>query len=105
MEDMRIKDHPILGKDRRKEITFCYEGISLKALEGDSIAAALTANGINIFRYTVKTTSPRAYYCANGQCMDCMMIVNGVPFVRACITKVEDGMDVRVQHGMEGNKA
>ena len=36
-----------------------------------------------------------------GRCTDCMMIVDGEPNVRTCITPVRDGMRVQVQHGLQ----
>ena len=35
-----------------------------------------------------------------GRCSDCMMIVDGQPNVRTCVTLVKDGMRVEVQHGL-----
>ena len=38
------------------------------------------------------------YY--NGQCTDCVMVVNGRPNVRTCVTRVEAGMRVETQRGL-----
>jgi len=32
-----------------------------------------------------------------GRCADCMVVVDGVPGVRACVTPVSAGLDVRTQ--------
>ena len=67
----------------------------------EPIAAALASAGIRVHRTTEKTHEPRGVYCAMGRCTDCMMIVDGEPNVRTCITPVRDGMRVQVQHGLQ----
>ncbi|MEW6189399.1 MAG: (2Fe-2S)-binding protein [Actinomycetota bacterium] len=97
---MRIKSHPILGDiPKRKVIKIKVDGRTIEAFEGEPIAVALLAAGIKVFRRTVKRREPRGLFCAIGQCTDCMMTVNGAPNVRACITPVEEGMEIRTQIG------
>jgi len=92
---MRIKDHPILGKkEDKKKVTIIYEGQKILADDKEPIAVALMNAGIKDFRYTRKKHEPRGIFCAIGRCTDCMMVVNGQPNVRTCITPVEDGMIV-----------
>jgi predicted molibdopterin-dependent oxidoreductase YjgC len=95
---MRIKEHPILGTIKKgKEIRFVFDGKPLTAYEGDTIAAALWANGIKVARYTKEKNHARGLFCAIGYCSDCMMIVNGKPNVRTCVTLVEPDMTVETQ--------
>jgi predicted molibdopterin-dependent oxidoreductase YjgC len=91
---LRIEQHPILGNlyQERRKITITVNGKEVDAYDGETIAAALLANGIKIFRRTPKYNSPRALFCAIGRCNDCVMSVNGIPNVRTCVTTVEDGM-------------
>ena len=97
---MRIEQHPILGElDQSNMVTLECDGESIKAIAGEPIAAALLAAGKTVFRYTEKHKQARGIYCAIGQCTDCMMIVDGVPNVRTCVTPVKDGMKVQTQHG------
>ena len=35
-----------------------------------------------------------------GRCTDCMVIVDGVPNVPVCLTRVTAGLDVRTQCGL-----
>lgn len=99
-KEFRIKDHPILTEPPQcKEVTIYYEGKPLKAYEGEPIAAALMNAGIRSFRKTVKRNESRGVFCAIGRCTDCMMIVNGEPNVRTCVTPVEDGMRLEAQYG------
>ena len=100
----RIKSHPILDFKSKKKIKFYFEGKEMTAYEGDTIASALIANGIDIFGYTPKKGRPRGLFCCIGKCSSCLVIVNGIPNVRACITPVEEGMIVRKQIGKGSSK-
>lgn len=98
---MRIIEHPILGcEPEAGYITLIVDGKEIKAKKGEMIAAALMASNIRIHRYTSKQHKPRGIYCGIGQCTDCVMVVNGVPNVRTCITPVEEGMIIETQYGI-----
>lgn len=100
----RIENHPILGTiEERKEVEIIFNGEKLTAYKGETIAAALTANGYRVFRYTSNFKNPRGYFCGIGQCTDCTMEVNNRSNVRTCITEVEDGMIVNTQYGTGKN--
>lgn len=100
MDDTRILHHPILGDlPEKKKVTIYYKDQPIEAFEGEPIAAALLAAGIKAFRKTVHKKEPRGIFCAIGRCTDCMMIVNGRPNVRTCVTPVEDGMRLEPQFG------
>ncbi|NPV88980.1 (2Fe-2S)-binding protein [Coprothermobacteraceae bacterium] len=93
----RITEHPILEFPERKVITFYFEGKPLTAYEGDTVASALISNGIQAFRESIELHRPRGMFCAIGNCSSCLMVVNGVPNVRTCVTPVEEGMTVERQ--------
>lgn len=98
---MRIENHPILGKlEERRRITFECEGKTISAFEGEPVAAALLAAGMKVFRFTEKFQEPRGVSCALGRCTDCVMVVNGIPNTRTCVTAVEPGMKVEIQDGL-----
>ena len=97
----RISEHPILGTTpERRLVSFSYDGTTLQGYEGEPIAAALKAAGVMVHRYTAKKHEPRGIFCAIGRCTDCVMVVNGMPNVRTCITPLEEGMIVRTQYGI-----
>ena len=75
-------------------------GLVFEAFGEEPIAAALTEAGVRVFRHTAREDHPRGIFCAIGRCTDCAMTVNGVPGVRTCITRVEEGMRVETQHGL-----
>ena len=98
---MRINEHPILGEyEKGKIIKFTFDGKELEGCEGEPIAMALKNSGVMVHRYTKKEHKPRGIFCAIGRCTDCVMVVNGKPNVRTCITPLEAGMEVRTQHGV-----
>lgn len=111
-EKMRIDKHPILDDFKKgKQVHFLYDGRELAGYEGEPIAEALHAEGVMIHRHTSKRHAPRGMFCAIGRCTDCVMIVNGKPNIRTCITPLEAGMVVETQYGtgrkeeMENDKA
>jgi predicted molibdopterin-dependent oxidoreductase YjgC len=84
------------------EIAFDYEGRTIVARPGDSVAAALLAAGETMLRTTSVSNAPRAPYCMMGVCFDCLMEIDGVGNRQACLTPVIDGMRVRRQRGARG---
>ncbi len=47
-----------------------------------------------------KEHKPRGIFCAIGRCTDCVMVVNGKPNIRTCVTPLEEGMKVQTQYGV-----
>lgn len=100
--DMRIEAHPIIDSyEKGKQVTFSFDDKEMKGYEGESIAAALHAAGVMTRRYTAKQHKPRGVFCCIGRCTDCVMIVNGQPNVRTCITPLEEGISVETQYGVQ----
>ena len=95
----RVLNHPILEIKDKNKVTIKVDGKACTALEGEPIASALMAQGILIHRKTHKTGEIRGVFCGIGQCNDCVMIVDGVPNVRTCVTPVKDGMCIETQNG------
>lgn len=98
---MRINEHPVLGEfEKGRTVSFTFDGKQYEGCEGEPIAMALKNAGVMIHRYTKKEHKPRGVFCAIGRCTDCVMIVNGMPNVRTCITPLEEGMTVETQYGV-----
>jgi sarcosine oxidase subunit alpha len=95
----RIESHPILSIEDRREISFKFNGKKLVGLEGDMISSALIAAGFDIFSYHQKDNAPQGIFCANGQCAQCTVIVDGVP-QKACMTPLKAGMNVQSCKGL-----
>ena len=98
----RIEHHPILGeKEERREVEFTFDGKKLSGYEGEPIAMALKVNGVLIHRYTKKEHKPRGIFCAIGRCTDCVMVVDGKPNIRTCVTPLKEGMNIKTQDGVK----
>jgi predicted molibdopterin-dependent oxidoreductase YjgC len=82
-----------------KTLRFEFDGRSLQAVEGDSVAAALLGAGVIGLRNTPVSGAPRAPYCMMGVCFDCLVEIDGVPNRQACLTPVAEGMVVARQCG------
>jgi NADPH-dependent 2,4-dienoyl-CoA reductase/sulfur reductase-like enzyme/bacterioferritin-associated ferredoxin/Pyruvate/2-oxoacid:ferredoxin oxidoreductase delta subunit len=99
MPHNRIESHPILPIQDKPTIDFFWQGQPIQAKEGETIASALIANGFDIFGHHPKDGSPLGLFCSNGQCSQCMVLLNGKP-VKACMTKVRPGSDVMPADGL-----
>jgi len=97
--DLRIQEHPILDFPKRKKVKFFWEGKEVWGYEGEPIASALHAAGIKVLHKSLKLDRPRGFYCAIGNCSSCLVVVDGVPNVRACTEKLRAGMRVEMQRG------
>ncbi len=98
--EMRIKEHPILDFDGRKKVKFYWEGEEFWGYEGEPIASALHASGVKVLHESLKEGHPRGFFCAIGNCSSCLVVVDGVPNVRACTEKLRAGMHVEMQRGV-----
>lgn len=97
----RIQEHPILGvQEKGRTVSFTYNGEELTGCEGEPIASALKAAGVMVHRYTKKEHQPRGIFCAIGRCTDCVMVVDGQPNVRTCVTPLKEGMKIQTQYGV-----
>lgn len=99
MDDQRLYRHPILDIPDLHEVHFSWNSQALTGRYGETIAAALFANGIHVFGYHHKDNSPQGIFCANGQCAQCMVLADGFP-VKACVEKVRDGMNIQPLIGL-----
>lgn len=85
--------------ERGAQITITVDGEPVAAYLGETIAAVLFAEGSAQTRTTVGG-SPRGVFCGMGTCFDCLVVVDGVPNTRACMTWVCAGMRVSRQDGL-----
>lgn len=94
----RIYEHPVIDFKERKKVKFWFDNKEMEGYEGEAISSALIANGIKIFSYHKKDNVPQGIFCANGQCAQCSVVVDGV-VVKACITPLQGGMRVETLMG------
>ena len=85
--------------ERGPRVEMLFEGRPVEAYLGETVAAVLLAQGEIATRTTVNG-EPRGIFCGMGVCWDCLVVVDGVPNTRACMTWVRDGMTVSRQDGL-----
>jgi predicted molibdopterin-dependent oxidoreductase YjgC len=83
-----------MGARRGEAVSIVVDGVACRAYRGETVAAALLANGRQRLRLTRRTRAPRGVFCGMGICFDCVATINGVANVRSCMTRVEDGMTI-----------
>ncbi len=90
---------PRLDRNGDTSVSIEFEGVAISAFEGDSVAAALLSNGYRNFRDTPVNGASRGAFCMMGVCFDCLVEINGIGNIQACMTEVRAGMHIRRQRG------
>ena len=85
--------------DTGETVSLKVDGKDIRARVGDTVAGAMLAAGVDRFRTTPVTESPRAPYCLMGVCFDCLVTIDGVGSRQACLVPVREGMAVETQLG------
>ena len=101
----RLISHPVLNEAAagHPTVAITVDGKPLDALAGETLAAALWANGIITLGHHPDTGAPRGIYCGIGHCYECRVTVDGLPDVRSCLIPVREGMRVELQKKDSGN--
>ena len=87
------------GLERGRPLSLSVDGRRVTAYEGETVAAVLIAEG-HVATRTTRGGSSRGVYCGMGVCFDCLVVVDGVPNTRACVTWAREGMEVARQDGL-----
>ena len=91
---------PEAGLVRGPRVTVTVDGRAVTAYLGESVAATLLADGTgDLATRTTRAGDPRGLFCGMGVCFDCLVVVDGVPGTRACVTWVREGMSISRQDG------
>ncbi len=97
--DNRLHSHPILTVSAKKQISFYWQNYKYLGVQGEPISAALYANNIKIFGHHSKDHAPQGLFCANGQCSQCLVFVDGKP-VKACVYPLAEGVHLEPVDGL-----
>ncbi len=89
------------GVVRPAPVAIEVDGEALAAYPGESLATALLASGRRAFGLT-RSGSPRGPLCNMGVCFDCVVTVEGLGEVRACMTVVREGLSARTGRRVDG---
>ena len=76
------------------DVSFFFNGEKFVGTKGQSIAAALIANGQRELRRTRFEEEPRSIFCGIGICFDCVVTIDGVANQRACLIEISSDMKV-----------
>lgn len=68
-----------------------------QAYPGETVAAVLLALGRRTFTEASAYNLPRTLFCGMGICHQCLVMVDGVRDVRACMTKVRPGLVIETR--------
>lgn len=63
------------GIERGAPVQFDFDGQQVEAFVGESVAAALYAQGIRSLRNSPRDGSPRGMFCLMGSCQECLVWV------------------------------
>ena len=88
-----------LTLEPRKAVAITVDGKPVEARDGDTVAAAMLAAGLDHCRTTPVSGAPRAPYCMMGVCFDCLVTIDGVGNRQGCLVRVREGMRVELQRG------
>lgn len=83
--------------ERGEQITISIDGRSVVAFAGETVAAVLLAEGIRTFRQTAKTGEGRGLFCGMGICYDCLVTMDGIANLRACLTPATPGCAIETR--------
>jgi D-hydroxyproline dehydrogenase subunit gamma len=87
-----IRPHPAAA------VEIEFEGNTYRGVLGQSIAGILLANNVIDWRTTSSNHAPRGLFCGIGVCFDCVVMVDGIPDVRACQRRARGGEYIERQH-------
>ena len=91
-----------VGSRKGDSFTVRVDGNEVTAYDGDSVAAVLVRDGRVSWRRTRHGDRPRGLFCGIGACQDCLVTVDGVPGVRACVAPAGPGADIATSAGAGG---
>jgi hypothetical protein len=79
--------------------SFRFDDREIAFVAGQTVGAALIANGVYSWRTTRRFGRPRGLFCGIGVCFDCLIAIDGGPNQRACLVAAEPTMVVTSQTG------
>ncbi len=83
----------------RDDFLISFDGEPVRATPGQTVAAALIASGRPSWRTTRSRGERRGLFCGIGVCFDCLVTVNEVRSLRACLLTAQPGDVVVSERG------
>jgi D-hydroxyproline dehydrogenase subunit gamma len=75
-----------------ERIAVLIDGAPFEGRQGDSIAAVLLVAGKSGCRRSFVSAEPRGPYCMMGVCFECLVRVDGMDGLQACMIPIRSGM-------------
>jgi sarcosine oxidase subunit alpha len=66
----------------------------VEAYAGETAAAVLITSGHRNLGPPEQSAIPGSLFCGMGVCYSCLVTIDGVPNIRACVTPVAEGMTI-----------
>jgi len=82
---------------RGQAFTVEIDGEVVPAYEGETVATVLLSSGRRAFSPVADKGASKCLYCGIGLCHQCLVTVNGVWNLRACMTSVRPGMRIETR--------
>lgn len=95
----RISRHPVLQCPEPEFVRFRFNGTELLGRRSEMVSSALFASGITVFGHHRADGGAQGIFCANGQCSQCNLLIDGV-LQKSCVTPLTEGMEVRSVEGL-----
>lgn len=90
--------------ERGPAVAVTVDGRPVRAYAGETVATVLIAEG-GVATRTTLGGAARGVFCGMGVCFDCLVVIDGRPNVRACMTYAREGMAVDRQDGLAARGA
>lgn len=83
--------------ERGRALKVWVNGASVDAYDGETVATVLLSAGLWGMRRSRRRGEPRGLYCGMGVCFECLVTVEDLGAVRACLTPVVEGMRIETR--------
>jgi len=94
---VRLQPQPHSSSSQDSLIQVEIDGTTVSAYAGETVAAVLMLSGTRIFTKASRYNLNRSLFCGMGVCHQCLVTVDGVRDVRACMTTVRSGTKIETK--------
>jgi D-hydroxyproline dehydrogenase subunit gamma len=82
-----------------ERIAVLIDGAPFEGRQGDNVATVLLLAGKSSCRRNFVSGEPRGPYCMMGICFECLVRVDGIDGLQACMTPIRRGMHIETSLG------
>ena len=92
MEDLRINTI-----ERKEKVAIKVNGKEVIAFMGETLLAALIASGYKQLKKSPVLKEGRGGLCGMGVCYECLVTIDGIKNMRACMQDIRPGMEIEIE--------